>query len=971
MVLAWVLWAPLVSDAVYRFSNFAHPLVHPAALYVAARLAVALDDPCPLIMLGAAIHLTPLWIHLRVATCGVFSELKAGTALRVNGVPSSQSSDSCATGSGGADVGGGVDETPHEQDGATPSARAAGFTRAAALLALFVYGFTKTFYGQLGSLFDKVPTASVALTGATATTSASSTPFMGSLNVSKVLSVASALLVVVVLLIARSVRAACIKLHHLEGDDRFINVGTGSADATRPVPTTAPSTSRSGSMSISTLFWLIGVSITGKVVDYATCPDGTEAGLSFLGLRLLGGGKRKKRKQEPAHCNDCNRDFPNAGAKALHKCKKDRPDAIPAPEGFERTTYRCVICRCGAGLCRFWGGVNKDGKGGHLGCHDVEQVRAADNKKSNASREGYRAREKQQGITKGGCLGEDRIDWESPSYGNPFESKIAALLRFIGKTPGWRKDATFLPRLAAYLFDLDGLDDDKKTHLAGPHGPIYTRCNEEAPNDPNIYPRKDGSSIHYYHLAEVVETLWAAGDAGKLALLKLLVASKLLAALEPWMSGEMRRIFATSRTNARGDSCAKKLDQKVKAGCSGVLRLRKLVLELAGLQFEGREGGGSTGEFGKMWQYGGFGLRTSKADLIRLTERLPYVCQILTPEEGSKPGCDFGTLYALTQIFQAFAAKIGDEALVGNGWHRQLSRGQGLDVRDTLDAVGPSDSVDFAVMLHLGLIILFRNIDTSNMAALFRFFTETYDATVATRKTDRAYELRANDDRRTVVSKERECLRASSALDGYDIAFWTKKTGFVGHDPFGNDERDAEIIAALARNLERLCKNIPWDVSMISGRAWGGDPELREKLLKKLMPLADLAFKLYHTEFAWRITAAGDDVDKLLRAVREGWRAMDAGMTRDRDNFLYEVDVAFKKLAPGLLEPLKSKRVIDAVIHDFSKPNWREGVTAQFLRDRVGYEFGKVVPTPAPAPSSRGALKPANSPQRLPKKPRT
>ena len=184
MVLAWVLWAPLVSDAVHRFSNNAHPLVHPAALYVAARLAVALDDPCPLIMLGAAIHLTPLWTYLCVATCGAFSELKAGTALRVNGVPSSQSSDSCATGSGSTDVGGGVDETPHEQDGATPSARAAGFTRAAALLALFVYGFTKTFYGQLGSLFDKVPTASVDLTGATATTSASSTSFMGSLNVS-------------------------------------------------------------------------------------------------------------------------------------------------------------------------------------------------------------------------------------------------------------------------------------------------------------------------------------------------------------------------------------------------------------------------------------------------------------------------------------------------------------------------------------------------------------------------------------------------------------------------------------------------------------------------------------------------------------------------------------------------------------------------------------------------------------------
>ena len=93
MVLTWVLWASLVSDAVYRFSNSVHPLVHPVALYVATRLAVALDDPCPLIMLGAAIHLMPLWTWLRDVTCGAFSELKAGAALRVNGVPLSQSSD--------------------------------------------------------------------------------------------------------------------------------------------------------------------------------------------------------------------------------------------------------------------------------------------------------------------------------------------------------------------------------------------------------------------------------------------------------------------------------------------------------------------------------------------------------------------------------------------------------------------------------------------------------------------------------------------------------------------------------------------------------------------------------------------------------------------------------------------------------------------------------------------------------------
>ena len=792
---------------------------------------------------------------------------------------------------------------------------------------------------------------------------------MGAFNVSKVLSVASTLLVLVVgILIARLVWVVCCReLYQLDEDGGgFINVSVGSADATPSVPATDRSKARD---SITRLFDLIGHSISGYPAVHH---------------RLLGGGKKKTHwvpgvgwkdgpapsaKKKKKWCDKCKSNRPAAGFNNHYKnCGAARPDPIPAPThlGFEPTTYWCNICKCGAGLCRYWGGENNDRRGGHHGCDDADEVRAASNKRKHAVRDEAMAQEKQQGVH-GSNRPDEEIDWESPSYGNPFESKRLALHRFIGKTPGWRKDATFLPRLAAYLFDLDGLDDDKKKHLAGPHGPVYMRCNAEAPLDPNIYPRKDGRSIHYYNLAEVVETLWAAGDAGKLALLKLLVASKLLAALEPFMNAEMRRIFDASRTNARGASCSRKLQKAVShvasGGADSVFRLRKLVLELAGLQFEGREGGGSTGEFGNMWQYRGFGLRTSKADLIRLTERLAYVCQILTPEQGSKPGCDFGTLYALTQIFQAFAAKIGDEALVGNGWHRQLSRGQGLDIRDALDAVGPSDRVDFAVMLHLGLIILFRNIDTSNMAALFKFFTETYDATVAERKTDRAYELRANETRRYQVKGGSTCLVASSALDGYDIAFNINKR-CVGHDPFGKDPRDAEIIAALARNLERLCKDIPWDVSMISGRAWGGDPELREKILKKLMPLADLAFKLYHTEFAWRIAAAGDDVDKLLRAVSEGWHAMDAGMTRDRGNFLYEVDVAFKKLAPGLLAPLKSKRVINAVIHDFSKPNWQEGVKTHFLRDRVGYEFGKVVSTPAPAPASRGALKPANSPKK-------
>ena len=91
-------------------------------------------------------------------------------------------------------------------------------------------------------------------------------------------------------------------------------------------------------------------------------------------------------------------------------------------------------------------------------------------------------------------------------------------------------------------------------------------------------------------------------------------------------------------------------------------------------------------QFARFWQcFGGFGLRTSKADLVKLTERMAFVCQMLTPEEGSRPGCDFGTLYALTQIFQAFAAKTGDEALAGNDWHRDLNHQQSTDMEEALN----------------------------------------------------------------------------------------------------------------------------------------------------------------------------------------------------------------------------------------------------------------------------------------------
>ena len=48
--------------------------------------------------------------------------------------------------------------------------------------------------------------------------------------------------------------------------------------------------------------------------------------------------------------------------------------------------------------------------------------------------------------------------------------------------------------------------------------------------------------------------------------------------------------------------------------------------------------------------------------------------------------------------------------------------------------------------------------------------------------------------------------------------------------------------------------------------------------------------------------------------------------------------------------------------HDLARFDWREnGVVLEHAFDRIGYEFGRVFPTPAPA--AGGALKPANSPK--------
>ena len=122
-------------------------------------------------------------------------------------------------------------------------------------------------------------------------------------------------------------------------------------------------------------------------------------------------------------------------------------------------------------------------------------------------------------------------------------------------------------------------------------------------------------------------------------------------------------------------------------------------------------------------------------------------------------------------------------------------------------------------------------------------------------------------------------------------------------------------------------------------------------------------------EFERQIAEAGDDIEAVLAAVRKGWNVMTEGLDVDHANYFYENDKVFRDdHAPRLLTGLQAKRVVRVVTHDLSQPDWRtNGVETVRSLNRIGYEFGRVVPTPAPA--AGGVLKPANSPKKpLPKR---
>ena len=125
-------------------------------------------------------------------------------------------------------------------------------------------------------------------------------------------------------------------------------------------------------------------------------------------------------------------------------------------------------------------------------------------------------------------------------------------------------------------------------------------------------------------------------------------------------------------------------------------------------------------------------------------------------------------------------------------------------------------------------------------------------------------------------------------------------------------------------------------------------------------------------EFERQIAEAGDDIEAVLAAVRKGWNVMTEGLDVDHANYFYENDKVFRDdHAPRLLTGLQAKRVVRVVTHDLSQPDWleKDGVGTVRGLNRIGYEFGRVFPTPAPA--AGGALKPANSPKPKPKKRRT
>ena len=138
-----------------------------------------------------------------------------------------------------------------------------------------------------------------------------------------------------------------------------------------------------------------------------------------------------------------------------------------------------------------------------------------------------------------------------------------------------------------------------------------------------------------------------------------------------------------------------------------------------------------------------------------------------------------------------------------------------------------------------------------------------------------------------------------------------------------------------------------------------------------LMPLADRASKIFHVEFERQIAEAGDDIEAVLAAVSKGWEVMTEGLDVDRANYFWENDKVFFGAghARRLLAELSQPRQVRVVTHDLSQPDWREkdGVEVVCGHGRIGYEFGRVFPTPAPA--AGGALKPANSPKKpLPKR---
>ena len=105
------------------------------------------------------------------------------------------------------------------------------------------------------------------------------------------------------------------------------------------------------------------------------------------------------------------------------------------------------------GLCRFWGGENNDGKGGHHGCDDREF-----RPKTPATKNEYRGRRSRASERRWLGAGSNGSRPATVTLETPADA-----IRLCGRRR--RAKELHSRRLAAHLFDMDALDEDEKAFV--------------------------------------------------------------------------------------------------------------------------------------------------------------------------------------------------------------------------------------------------------------------------------------------------------------------------------------------------------------------------------------------------------------------------------------------------------------------------------------------------------------------------